>query len=213
MNATHVRRHGIALSYMVAGSLSIFSLVVLMNEFSRAPDREERSTSAEFSVEKLEQPEPEQVVQKPKPPPERDPLDPPQNPLRGLDSSLPGLDLGIPSVDMDGVAGASDDLLGESRDVVMTGDTVDEAPRPIRQGAMNYPAEARAEGVEGYVLLSVLVDENGSVEQVKVLSAEPGGVFDQIAAQGIQQWRFTPAKYKGETVKTWVRQRISFDLS
>lgn len=213
MKRNHIRRHGIALASMVLGSATILGLVVVMNEFSQAPERDLHTTVADISVRKLEPPEPKQTFEKPEPKPQTPPLTPPVNPLRGLNSALPGLDVGIPSVDLGQIVGAADTLFGAAQDVVMTSDTVDEPPQPVQQGGMLYPAEARAKGVEGYVLLSVLVNKQGLVERVKVLSSEPGGVFAQIAAQGIQSWRFTPARYKGEPVKTWVRQRINFNLS
>jgi protein TonB len=31
--------------------------------------------------------------------------------------------------------------------------------------------------------------------------------------QGINAWRFEPAKYEGKKVKVWAKQKISFDLS
>jgi protein TonB len=129
-----------------------------------------------------------------------------------LDSSLSGLDFGLPQYDSSELD-LGDGLLGGGGDVVMTDDTVDQAPRPLLQTPMVYPARAKAQGVTGYVLLSVLISPTGQVEKVKVLEAQPVGVFDEVATAGVQNWKFEPATYKGENVRVWARQRVRFDLS
>ena len=92
-------------------------------------------------------------------------------------------------------------------------DSVDVPPRPLVQSPMQYPPRAKAAGVTGYVLLSVLIGPTGQVEKVKVLEAQPAGVFDDIAVSGVQTWKFEPATYKGENVRVWAKQRVRFDLS
>jgi len=104
-------------------------------------------------------------------------------------------------------------LLGDSKDVVMTDDSVDVQPRPIVQTPMRYPPRAKATGVTGYVLLSVLIGPTGQVEKVKVLESQPAGVFDEVAVAGVQTWTFEPASYRGENVRVWATQRVRFDLS
>ena len=54
---------------------------------------------------------------------------------------------------------------------------------------------------------------DGSVNQVQVLESSPSGIFDTAALQGIRSWHFEPAKYKGDTVRVWAKQKIRFDLS
>ncbi|HLP81081.1 MAG TPA: energy transducer TonB [Nitrosomonas sp.] len=63
------------------------------------------------------------------------------------------------------------------------------------------------------MVLSVLVETDGSVNQVQVLESNPSGIFDAAALHGIRNWHFEPAKYKGETVRVWAKQKIRFDLS
>jgi len=78
---------------------------------------------------------------------------------------------------------------------------------------MEYPLDAKADGVEGYVTLSVLIGPAGDIQDVRVLESRPSGVFDDVAIEGIRQWRFQPAKYQGKPVTVWGRQTIRFDLS
>ena len=63
------------------------------------------------------------------------------------------------------------------------------------------------------MILSVLIGPTGQVERVKVLEAQPAGVFDDVAAAGVQTWKFEPATYRGENVRVWATQRVRFDLS
>jgi protein TonB len=111
------------------------------------------------------------------------------------------------------MGGVSDKVLGDTRDVVMTGESVDVPPKPTRRAEMQYPPQARQEGITGYVTVNLLIDAQGRVQRVKVLDAEPAGVFEEVAKQALRQWRFDPAQYQGEAVKVWAKQQIQFDLS
>lgn len=104
-------------------------------------------------------------------------------------------------------------LLGDvDKNVVMSEESVDEAPKPSRRSAMEYPKAAKKAGIKGYVLLNLLIDKDGNVEKVRILESEPQGVFDEVASAGVKEWKFKPASYKGEAVKVWAKQKIRFDF-
>jgi protein TonB len=126
---------------------------------------------------------------------------------------LSGLDLGLPGFSADDLGALEGDLLGGADGMVMTDDTVDQPPAASYQSPMIYPPRARARGVEGYVVFSLLIGITGEIEQVKIIESYPEGVFDEAAMQGINQWRFEPAIYQGQAVRAWAKQRIRFDLS
>ena len=105
-----------------------------------------------------------------------------------------------------------DQLLGDVSNVVMTTDAVDDPPRPQRTVAPTYPARARKKGTTGEVRLSLLVGVDGRVRDVRVLSADPPGVFDDAAIAAVKQWTYTPATYEGQPVATRVTQPVVFDL-
>lgn len=204
------RQHALGAASAIAGSFMVLALVVLMNNPFAQRDKTSEQIGSSIAVVKKEKPKPKEVVRKREPPKRQTRAAP--TPLLGLDAALSGLDFGLPAFDgseLDLGAG----LLGDSDEVVMTDDSVDQAPRPIVQTPMLYPARAKAQGVTGYVLLSVLISPTGQVERVKVLEAQPAGVFDDIAMAGVKTWKFEPATYKGEQVRVWARQRVRFDLS
>ena len=126
---------------------------------------------------------------------------------------LSGLDFGLPQYDAEDLSALNDSLLGDGKDVVMTDDSVDVAPRPSLQTAMPYPVRAKAQGITGYVILSLLISPTGQIEKVKVLESQPQGVFDETATLGVKNWKFEPATYKGEAVRVWAKQKVSFNLS
>jgi protein TonB len=78
---------------------------------------------------------------------------------------------------------------------------------------MVFPPRARAQGVEGYVVFSLLIGITGEIEQLEIVESYPEGIFDDAATQGINQWKFEPATYQGQAVRAWAKQRIRFDLS
>ena len=65
----------------------------------------------------------------------------------------------------------------------------------------HYPAKARIHGVEGWVLLQYDINSTGFVENVRVLDAQPLGVFEQEAVLALQRWKynFQNGKAMGQT--------------
>ena len=197
---------------MLGGILLVIASIIFMNQQAVKPDHGDGIVGTAVQVQKKEKPPQSKPVQR-KEAPKRRAAKAPPSPLVGLEGGLAGLDFGLPQFDqgdLDDVAGS---LLGDDKDVVMTDDSVDVPPRPLLQTPMQYPARAKAGGVTGYVILSLLIGPTGLVEKVKVIEAQPAGVFEDVAAAGVQNWKFEPASYKGENVRVWATQKVRFDLS
>lgn len=125
-----------------------------------------------------------------------------------------GLSFGVPQFDETEFAELEDgDLLNAKNSGPMDKSSVDTPPRVIKRSPIVYPELARKQGVSGFVSMNVLIDENGSVEDVKVLESEPEEIFDLQADSTIRQWRFEPATYNGKKVKVWATQKIVFKLN
>ncbi|MEM9494197.1 MAG: energy transducer TonB, partial [Myxococcota bacterium] len=136
-------------------------------------------------------------------------------PTPNVMTSLSGLSFDLPQFENTQFTN-TDQLLGAAganKKLVMTEETVDALPKPRNRITPEYPAKARQRGVQGHVLLKIKVSERGDVERVKVVDAEPPGVFDMVAVAAIRQWTFDPATYKGEPVAISVQQRIPFRLN
>lgn len=207
------RRLAWASASMMVGTVAVVGTVVLINHYSNSLEDSRADATSQIALERRKPP-PDQEVQKPKPKPKpRKSRRAPPTPLTGLDTSLTGVDMGLPGFSADDLAGLEGDLLGGGAGLVMTDDTVDQPPRASYQAPMIYPPRARAKGIEGYVVFSLLIGITGEIEQVEIVESYPEGLFDEAASQGINQWRFEPAMYQGQAVRAWAKQRIRFDLS
>jgi len=88
---------------------------------------------------------------------------------------------------------------------------LDSQPTVIGDVRIPYPEDARSRGIEGTVVLAVLVDETGKVQTVKILSG-PGAGLDQAAAKAVERIRFRPAMRKGQPVAAQITYRYTFLL-
>lgn len=208
-----IRRLAWATGAMMIGTVLVLGTVILINRYSNSLDETRSEATSQIALER-KKPPPDQDIQKPKPkPPPRKSRRAPPSPLVGLDTSLSGVDMGLPGFSADDLGGLEGDLLGGADGMVMTDDTVDQPPRATYQAPMVYPPRARAQGVQGYVVFSLLIGITGEIEQMQIVESYPEGIFDEAATQGINQWQFEPAMYQGQAVRAWAKQRVRFDLS
>jgi len=208
-----LKRRLAGLTAMVFGTVLVLGMVVFINRFADGLDRGEADDADQIVFERKPPPEQQQVQKpKPKPKPRRTPRTPPP-PLAGLGANLSGIDFGLPGFDMSDLNALDGDLLGEGGGMVMTDDTVDDPPRATFQAPMQFPPRAKAKGIEGYVVLSLLIGVTGQIEEIRVIESSPEGLFDDVAVQGVSQWKFEPATYQGKAVRSWAKQRVRFDLS
>lgn len=114
---------------------------------------------------------------------------------------------------------------GEKRPALDTGPVAavsnQPAPLPVREDAMPdysnnppivYPRRARQKGYEGTVVLEVLVDRNGKVDDLRVLASSGYGILDRSAVASVKAWTFTPAKKGSGTIDMWIKVPIRFNL-
>jgi bla regulator protein BlaR1 len=74
-----------------------------------------------------------------------------------------------------------------------------------------YPYEAVTRGVEGKVTLEFAIADDGSVRNIRVVQATPGGVFDLAAEQAMRLWRYSP-NMSVSLHKNRYRQAFTFSL-
>ena len=197
---------------MLCGCALVFGAVLLMNKPAPPPKKEKAHAVSAMETQKKKKPPKRRRREQPRR--KQRSSDAPRAPLPNLSSSLSSADIGIPSLALGGVMGMSENALGSSsaKNLVMTEDSVDVSPRPMRRAAPSYPARARAKNVEGYVTLRVLIGTSGNVEKVKIEDASPSGVFDEAAVEAVRGWQFEPALYRGEKVRVWAKQTVRFTL-
>lgn len=89
---------------------------------------------------------------------------------------------------------------------------VDSQPAVLSESKIPYPERARREGIEGTVLLSIVVDVEGKVVNAKVLTG-PGHGLNEAAREAIGRFRFKPAIKSGQPVSTEMKYKYTFSLN
>ena len=56
-----------------------------------------------------------------------------------------------------------------------------------------YPYGAAANGVEGWVMLTTVIDERGRPSNIRVLEASPRHVFEESVVEAVSRWQYCPA--------------------
>jgi TonB family protein len=86
------------------------------------------------------------------------------------------------------------------------------APRLVFSPPPEYPALALRLGIKGKVDVEMVVDENGSVETVNILSSS-NKMFNDAVVSALKKWRFTsPVDRKGQKVAVYYRKTIAFNF-
>jgi TonB family protein len=79
----------------------------------------------------------------------------------------------------------------------------------IKVQKADYPLEAARDGLQGQVVVEVLVSETGGVESVEVVRGDP--ILAKAAVSAAKKWKFKPFIRGGKPVK--VSTKIPFDFA
>lgn len=85
------------------------------------------------------------------------------------------------------------------------------APMRTYVGNLVYPQQAMDAGVQGVVILEILVAADGSVGDARVLRSIP--LLDQTAVEHVRQWRYEPTLLNGVAVPVIMTVTVNFTLS
>lgn len=85
---------------------------------------------------------------------------------------------------------------------------------PIVKVAPIYPRRALSRGIEGYVIVEFTVTKQGSVKNIKVVEAQPEGVFNQAAIEAAKKFKYKPRVIDGEPSEVaGVQNKITFKMN
>ena len=82
---------------------------------------------------------------------------------------------------------------------------------PISSARPRYPRRAREAGLDGFVDAVFEIDPDGRVRNIRIVDAEPPGVFEQAAADALARWLYAPFTLNGQPVTREATQRLVFD--
>lgn len=82
----------------------------------------------------------------------------------------------------------------------------------LNNPAPRYPVESRRLHEQGTVAIKVLVNPDGTVQELKLAESSGHSRLDKAALSAVRGWRFAPAKQAGKPVAAWVIVPIPFVL-
>ena len=87
---------------------------------------------------------------------------------------------------------------------------MDFEPRALEKPPPIYPQVAKEAGVDGTVILNVLVCARGGVADARVSKSIP--MLDAAALDAVTQWYWRPAEYLGQPIAVWTQAHVEFVL-
>ncbi len=122
-----------------------------------------------------------------------------------LEIAMTNVDVGMPMmapvVDMSSALKNAGVALGTESDVL-----------PMLRIPPVYPRNAKLAKIQGYVRMEVVINPDGSVNDIKVIEATPPRMFDTAAVTAMKQWKFKPKLVNGVAVSQRAQQTIEFKL-
>lgn len=89
-------------------------------------------------------------------------------------------------------------------------EAAEQQKRLVSAIAPDYPDVARIAGIEGEVILRILVDPQGTVRDIAPVSGPP--VLARAAVRAVEQWRYAPALVDGHPVSVVTTVTLAFRL-
>jgi protein TonB len=90
---------------------------------------------------------------------------------------------------------------------------LDVYPQPLTAIKLDYPDRAAAERIDGRLLMLLLIDEFGVVNEASVVEAHPEGYFEESTLSVFRATRFSPAQKQGHPVKSRVLLQVKYVYS
>lgn len=94
--------------------------------------------------------------------------------------------------------------------VASDGAQVDEHPTLYYQRPPRYPPQLLASGIEGRVIVRVLVRADGTVASARLQESSGWKEMDEAALEAIRNWRFRPARRGNSAVSCEADQPVRF---
>jgi TonB family protein len=85
-------------------------------------------------------------------------------------------------------------------------------PVPRFRAVAKYPAAMKAAGIQGRVVLDVIIDEKGDVFDAVVV-ASSDQKFDDAAVEAVRRWKFRPARRFSTDVRSRMQVPMDFVIN
>ena len=81
----------------------------------------------------------------------------------------------------------------------------------ITKAPPQYPQEAKDARIQGAVLMRVVIDKEGNISNIQLISGHP--VLAPAAIEAVKQWKYRPFLLNGEPVEVDTQVQVSFTLA
>lgn len=133
-------------------------------------------------------------------------------PVTASDQVMPSVDMGALSINVGSsqgqwampALGQGLDLLGEGKD---SKGYVEISPYTTRRP--NIPKLAWENKLNGWVLVAFNVSQSGHTRNIRILDANPKGIFEEEVKRAVAQWRYDVSGIKNYTGDMVLTQKIS----
>jgi protein TonB len=143
--------------------------------------------------------------------------------IPSLNSTRSSIENGIGSILREMRAGESEETAGISLPPAPPSEPIPSVePQPVRKGGTiqqanlihqvlpSYPPLARQARIQGIVVLEAVINKQGMIETLRVVSGHP--LLNQAAIDAVKQWMYKPTLLNGEPVAVITTVTVSFSL-
>lgn len=88
----------------------------------------------------------------------------------------------------------------------------DTPPEPLTRISPTYPPEAREAGIEGTVILQLLISKEGKTAKTNIIQGVDGSGLNDAAVTAIKDMSWKPALFNDEPVSVWITLPLHFKL-
>ena len=74
-----------------------------------------------------------------------------------------------------------------------------------------YPPDARSQHIQGTVVLHALIDKQGNISSIDVISGDE--TLAESAIEAVRQWKYRPYLLNGEPVEVDTHIQVNFTLA
>ncbi len=184
--------------------IAIAVLILFLYSFKKFETDFQLQKTVDVKIETVEIPQTEQINRPP--PPAR-----PTIPVASDDEEIPD-ELTIDETEIDFTRPLDDTPPPppEEDEPIVEFYALSDKPEVLRKVEPQYPELARKAGIEGMVVVKVLISTKGDVEKVEVVKSHP--MLDDAAIAAARQFKFKPGKQRDRFVKVWMTIPFTFKL-
>ncbi|MEJ2635430.1 MAG: energy transducer TonB [Calditrichia bacterium] len=184
--------------------VSLIIMIALLYSFKKFESSYQLEKKVDVKIETVEIPQTEQIHRPP--PPAR-----PVIPVASENEDIPDeLTIDETEIDFSKPIEEAPPPPPQEEEPIVEFYALSEKPEVIKRVEPDYPELARKAGIEGMVVVKVLINTKGDVEKVEVVKSHP--MLDDAAIAAAKQFKFKPGKQRDRFVKVWMTIPFTFRL-